>query len=223
MEAAEYWSDPARQYENLTYRGHYHRRVAEREEEFVMSQLLPQQDHVLEIGPGSGRFTRHLSVISKRLSVCDVNEDQLAGLPGRVENPSSLELIHADVADLESHPSFGVFDAVVAMRVLPYLDDWRHGLELVWRAVKPGGLALFDLWNCQSFEAWVVDRLHGPEPVEPYRPPMQEINLAVDRLGGSVVGKLRWGYPRIGSLSLDGVGGLFWPNRAYSTTFSLRK
>src|SRR5687768_8197169 len=68
------------------HRSLYHRGVAEREEEFVVNLLRPRQARVLEVGPGTGRITRHLAPLADSLTVCDIDAEILNKVQARVGN-----------------------------------------------------------------------------------------------------------------------------------------
>ncbi len=218
-----YWTDEARKNDGLTHRGHYHRRIAEQEEEFVVSQLLPHQANILEIGPGTGRFTRHLLTIADQVLACDVDPHALLLLEQRAEDPASLRCIDVPVEDLRTVTDDNSFDAIVAMRVIPYLDDWEQVLDHLVRMVKPDGILIFDLWNERSFEGWWQRFRATPVEIVPHFVDGRDMLTTIDSLPVTIEATYRWGYFRIGSLSLDTIGSLLFPNHAFSATFCCRK
>ena len=109
-------------------------------------------------GCGTGRFTRHLCQLAERVVAVDVDEAMLDKTRTRVGEAANISY-HALSAEHWSRlPSFGSFDAVIAMRVIPHCDDWQAALRSAADAIRPEGLAIFDLWNRRSFVAWLLRR-----------------------------------------------------------------
>lgn len=210
-------------YDRLEHRGIYQRQVAEREEEFVIHSLRRQVPQtVLEVGSGTGRFTRHFVQLAGKVVATDVSQEMLDKTRRRVGEPSNLSCHVANMTGLPDLPGYGCFDAAIAMRVIPHCPDWQAALQLLVAAVRPGGLVIFDLWNQRSFVGWLLRRQQYEDLDLVHRLTPEEIRTAVERLPGEVVDTLRWGYPRLGPISCDGLFSLLMPERAYSTTFCVR-
>ena len=210
-------------YDRLEHRGIYQRQVAEREEEFAVACLRGAPlATVLEVGSGTGRFTRHLLQLAKRVVATDVSEAMLDKTRTRVGDAANLVCHVAEIAQLPEVPHYGEFDAAVAMRVVPHCPDWEAALQVVFAAVRPGGLVLFDLWNRHSFVGWLLRQQQHDDLEHVHRLTPAEIRSAVERLPGEVVATMRWGYPRLGPLQCDSLFALLAPERAYSTTFCMR-
>ena len=210
-------------YDRLEHRGVYQRQVAEREEEFVVNCLrahLPQR--VLEVGSGTGRFTRHLAQIAKRVVASDIDQEMLDKTRRRVGDADHVSYHAAEFGGWDKLPGYGSFDAAIAMRVIPHCHDWQAALRTVADAVRPGGLLIFDLWNRNSFVAWLLRRQQHDDWELVHRLTPGEIRTAVDALPGKTISTLRWGYPRLGPLACDDLFALLLPSRAYSTTFCVQ-
>jgi SAM-dependent methyltransferase len=202
------------------HRGLYHRGVAEREEEFVIAMLRPRQERVLEVGPGTGRITRHLAQLARSLVVCDHDASALGRLRERLAD-ERIEYQPIALENLEQTPGYGGFDAAVAVRVVPHAADWRAAVDQLLAAVRPGALAIFDLWNRQSFVGALMKVFPRDEPV--HRLIRCEIREKIASLPADVVATYRWGYPRIGAVHADDLGAALFPSWAYSTLYCLRK
>ena len=215
---------PHTSYDRLEHRGIYQRQVAEREEEFVIDTLRREPlQRVLEVGSGTGRFTRHLQKMAKQEVVAtEVSEDMLAKTRFRLGEAAGVTYRVATVDDLPQLANYGQFDAAVAMRVIPHCPDWQAALQLVFAAVRPGGLVIFDLWNARSFVGWLLRQQQADDLELVHRLQPEEIRAAVAALPGDLQDTLRWGYPRLGPLAAEGLFSLLMPQRAYSTTFCLR-
>ena len=208
--------------QQLTYRGHYHRRVAEQEEEFVVRCLSPRQERVLEMGAGSGRVTRHLQVLAEHVTACEIDEAMLEPLQRRLGGAENVTFCPATFDDFDKIPHRGLYSAAVALRVLPYVSDWREAVRKLCRALRPEGLVLFDLWNSQSFEYRLMQWAGFQDPVPTHRLDREGIRHALDNLPLEFVTSYRWGYPRLGAFSSDWIGEWLCPNSAYSTVFCCR-
>jgi SAM-dependent methyltransferase len=124
---------------------------------------------------------------------------------------------------LDELPDYGRFDAAVAVRVVPLAADWRKALEQLLGVVRPGGLAVFDLWSRQSYIGWLMRLFPRAEPAAVHRLARREIRDAIAGLPVEVVATYRWGYPRVGPFHLDELGAVFFPSWAYSTLYCVRK
>jgi SAM-dependent methyltransferase len=213
-----FWNEHAAT-EGATFRGHYHRQVAEQEEEFVVGQLLPKVNRVLEIGPGTGRFTRHLEKLANKVVACDISSYVAEQLQQRFANSKTLEAKTLPLEQIHELPDFRRFDAAVAMRTIPFVENWTAALRTIRDAVRPGGIILFDLWCRQSFEYFMFRASLENEPVPAHRLSITEIKEGLATLNVSIVATYSWGFPRIGTLNVDFLGSLLFPNRAYSTTY----
>jgi SAM-dependent methyltransferase len=157
------------------HRSLYHRGVAEREEEFVVNMLRPRQERVLEVGPGTGRITRHLVKLAGSLTVCDRDEAMLEKVRRRLGDHERVAYYPIALEDLHQTPDYGRFDAAVAVRVAPHAADWRVAIDRLLGAVRPGGLVVFDLWNRQSFVGALMKLFPRDEPVPVHRLTRREI------------------------------------------------
>ena len=213
----------ATSYDRLEHRGIYQRQVAEREEEFVINSLRRAScKTILEVGSGTGRFTRHLQHLAPRVVATDVDSAMIAKTRKRVGDSHAVEYRVATMETLPDVPGYGRFDCALAMRVIPHCEQWQEALGILHRAVRPGGLILFDLWNRRSFIGWLLRRQQYDDLALVHRLEPEEIQAAVGELPGEVVDTLRWGFPRLGPLQADSLFALLMPQRAYSTTFCLQ-
>ena len=92
---------------------------------------LPQQcaiqktDTVLEIGCGSGLFTRALALSCAKLIVQDIEPRYVAQAKAKVEDLTNLEFISTDVCKLEL---VAVADVIVLISVLPEIPKDRKSV-----------------------------------------------------------------------------------------------
>ncbi len=210
-------------YDRSRFASPYHRHVALRESAFVLQWVGQRPGNVLEVGPGTGRFTALLAPRCDTLTACDISPGMLHAVRQRVGPAGHVVCLKRSVAQLRTVPGYGEFDVALAMRVIPHTDDWRAALQNLCRAVRPGGTVLFDLWNAHSFPA-LVRLLTGRGPkVRTHRLRPSQIQQTVAQLPVTIVATFRWGYPRLHRWHLDSWGARWLPHWAYATVFSARR
>jgi 2-polyprenyl-3-methyl-5-hydroxy-6-metoxy-1,4-benzoquinol methylase len=114
------------------------RRRWSRRVEMLMSDLRPDMK-VLEIGCGSGFFTRELANSRASVTAIDISPDLLDLAKSNLTN-SNVTFIVENAYDMSFEDNS--FDAVVGISVLHHLDIDK-GLSEIFRVLKPGGFMLF--------------------------------------------------------------------------------
>jgi SAM-dependent methyltransferase len=123
-------------------------------EGWARSYYLPRvrpEDVVLELGPGTGRFTRHVIAHCRRMILVDYSTLVCEWLEGYLRGRGSFEVHCIDrpafpfVADDSVDFAFacGVFEHLDADDALWFLEDFR-------RVLKPGSSFMFDFDNLMS-------------------------------------------------------------------------
>lgn len=111
----------------------------------LLAAHLPPGGRVLEVGGGTGRYTRWLAGRGHRVVLSDASEGLLAVARGHLAGagPAVEEIARADARDL-GRWSDGAFDAVVALGPFYHLvtaaDRVRAAREVA-RVLRPGGVA----------------------------------------------------------------------------------
>lgn len=218
-----YYDGISTQYDRARFTDRYHHRIAELEERFVVRAIGSGVPRVLEVGPGTGRFTRHLAELAERLTVCDLSQKMLDYVQARLRNPANAAFRHLPIERLNELEDYGQFDAAVAMRIIPHVPDWRAAIRSLLGAIKPGGLVIFDLWNRDSWVGLTRKLLNRRSEVLTHRLDRHTIRISVAELPVDIVDTFRWGYPRLGSVDFDRIGSRMAPSLAYSTVFCCRK
>lgn len=99
---------------------------------------------VLEVGSEDGCFSEWIDRKWPQARILGLERDQAHALATsawaeRMRRAPKLKFIHQDVMDLEARDTF---DVVLCLDVLGYILDDHAALEIIHRAVKPGGRLL---------------------------------------------------------------------------------
>lgn len=111
----------------------------------ILSRYIKENDNVLEIGAGSGRYTKDLVKLCKSLTVADISEHQIEFNKSKMKELSlynKIESFHVlDILDMGIFPDSS-FDCIVCIGgVINYLlDKEKDGVAEMLRVLKPGGL-----------------------------------------------------------------------------------
>ena len=112
-------------------------RKSYRDPERVAEQCgIRPTDTVLEIGCGSGLFTRSLATRCAKLIAHDIEPRYVAQTKAKLSDLGSIEYLVGDVRDLGLD---SVADVIVLISVLPEVPEPLLALEACKRALKPGG------------------------------------------------------------------------------------
>lgn len=109
----------------------------------AISRLLerePDPGNVLEIGCGTGYFTRAIALRAGHVTATDVSEDMLAAAKGNLRGRDNVSF-KVENADAISFPP-ETFDTVLAANMLHMLDDPLKALKECRRVLKNGGTLL---------------------------------------------------------------------------------
>jgi SAM-dependent methyltransferase len=202
------------------------RRACEREEEFLLARLPLRMCRVLEVGPGAGRITRHLVRLSDELVICDNSVDNLARLRGLLPTfgaeGAQSRLHELEIGALSELPEYGTFDAAIAIRVLPLVDDWEQALWTLCDSVRPGGMVAFDLLSRRSWPGFVLRTLRSRRLPNRMLAPAQ-IEAAVNALPLESIETFHWGYPRWACFDADRWCARLFPGLAFGRLFVARR
>jgi SAM-dependent methyltransferase len=112
---------------------------------------------VLEVGCGQGTTLNYLPPSGARMIGLDMSFESLRlSVAGAKElgHPDSVKVMQSDA---ESLPVAGEhFDAVLSIGVLHHTSDTHGGVREIWRALKPGGLAIVMLYRSGNPKWWLT-------------------------------------------------------------------
>jgi SAM-dependent methyltransferase len=104
--------------------------------------LLSADQHVLEIGCGTGTTALRLAPLTRHLLATDVSAGMIAIAREKLAAQPVPQLNFA-VADADAPMAdLGEYDVVLAFNVLHLVTDLDHALELAAQALRPGGLLI---------------------------------------------------------------------------------
>jgi SAM-dependent methyltransferase len=141
------------------------RRADRRSRLFVAQADIGPGRRVLELGCGTGEFTRRIAPSGARLVALDLSPELLARARSRVDG--SVAFVRGDAEVLPFRAA--CFDAVFGCSVLHHLD-LEATLAEIHRILRPGGRLTFsepNLLNPQVFLMFKVKALHGRFGVSP--------------------------------------------------------
>ena len=107
-------------------------------ERVLLEQLRPAAtDHLLEIGPGPGTWTKVVAPHVARVTAVDISENMLEQARRYVESPN-VTFINGDAAEYQPDQPL---DGFYSVRVLEYVRGWEQMLSRVSAHVAVGGRA----------------------------------------------------------------------------------
>ncbi|MDR1692449.1 MAG: class I SAM-dependent methyltransferase [Oscillospiraceae bacterium] len=132
----------------------------------LLKRYIRQGDAVLEVGAGSGRYTKDLAAMCGALTVADISSHQLEfnkqkmrelGLFSKVRSYHELDILDMGVFGGET------FDCVVCVGgVLNYLlDREEDGLREALRVLKPGGILIAGVMSFIGASLYYLDGIRA--------------------------------------------------------------
>jgi ubiquinone/menaquinone biosynthesis C-methylase UbiE len=126
--------------------------------EMVDKLELPKRSRILEAGCGAGLTTVELAKRGYRVNAVDTVEDML-GLTRQATREAGIDdLVETSLADIYQlgFPSQH-FELIVAVGVLPWLDEPGKAMLELYRVTKPGGYVIVTAAN-----SWCLNHMLDP-------------------------------------------------------------
>jgi ubiquinone/menaquinone biosynthesis C-methylase UbiE len=134
-------------------------------EKDIIARHLPDAPlHVLDLGGGTGRWSRWLAEHQHQQLMFDI---ELAALRRFREHNPGLRVIQADAQCIPT--ASAIFDAVIAVQIFNFMSDTARFLAEVHRVLKPGGLLTITWTNKNSIKGLLYgtySTLKGTSPAE---------------------------------------------------------
>jgi len=118
-------------------------------------------ENVLEIGSGSGRFTRHALETGARVFSCDFSNAVQANYRSNGAHPNLL-LVQAGLDELPFRRTF--FDKVFCFGVLQHTPDPRESFFTMLDYLKPGGKVASDIY-VKNLGRWLLQPKYWVRPL----------------------------------------------------------
>lgn len=123
-------------YKQWFYRARFHR---------VFSALNPQRsEKILEIGSGSGYYTKAIAEITNHLTATEFSKEYLEVT--KKYNPYPVDAyIHCSATKMPF--SDNTFNKILITEVIEHIPEWNKAIDEVRRVLKPGGIAIITTPN----------------------------------------------------------------------------
>lgn len=152
LQSKDYFSDSAESYEKVAFLQSIGTRyLSSIETDFVKKYFLKSKDirkRCLEIGPGTGRFTKLLLDSSFEVEAVEIAKGMIKKIKERFRD-QNINIKNIDAGQELPYKS-EYFDSVLAIRVLKYIPLWKTTLREVHRVLKPNGDFVFSIANVYS-------------------------------------------------------------------------
>ncbi len=128
----------------------------------ILKRYIAQDHKVLEIGAGSGRYTKDIVTMCNELTVADISEHQIAFNQSKMKELSLFDQIKKfcvlDVLDMRIFKDSS-FDSIVCIGgVINYLlDKEKDGIKEMLRVLKPGGTLIIGAMSFIGASLYYLD------------------------------------------------------------------
>ncbi len=138
--------------ENWNHNAHYHR--------YLIDHIPRQCQHILEIGCGTGKFSRLLAERAERVLAIDLSPQMIRLARERSKLYPNIDFIEGDV--MTYHLPDNQFDCIATLTTIHHLP-LESILKKIRKALKPGGIFLcLDLYQRSGFNDLLFDSIAYP-------------------------------------------------------------
>lgn len=132
----------------------------------ILSRYVKESDKVLEIGAGSGRYTKDIVQFCSSLTVADISEHQIEFNKSKMKELSLFSRIESfHVLDILNMKIFSdsSFDCIVCIGgVINYLlDKEKDGIAEMLRVLKPGGTIIVGAMSFIGASLYYLDGIRN--------------------------------------------------------------
>jgi 2-polyprenyl-3-methyl-5-hydroxy-6-metoxy-1,4-benzoquinol methylase len=147
--------------------------------DWIDGLALPPGSQVLEVGCGAGLMAVALAQRGLRVKAIDIVEPMVEQTRRHAEESGIANLLSADVGDAHALAFDNEsFDVVLAIGVIPWLEQPELAMREIARVTKPGGYAILATANRKALPS-LLDPLYNP-----YLAPLrQRVKHALERIG----------------------------------------
>jgi len=171
-------------------------------------------NHVLEIAPGTGVFTKNLLEKFPKidLTCIDSSEAMINFLKRKIKNKNNFKILKGDARKLPFKKN--TFDVIYAFRLLIHYEDIKPFLKEIERVLKPKGIVIVDAHNFFRIDIWntMVRRYLKPKGIK------KESGVESYFLYPWEI-KKKYTYDKLSIIKIHG-NKLLPPNRFFSAIFS---
>lgn len=173
--------------------------ITNRAQQSVLKELCAEwkHRHVLEVGPGTARFTIPLLRQDNRMTLADISDGMLAVARKNIESENLGDQVESYVKTSIYEIPFedSMFDHAVSLNVINHLDRPDRAIKELGRVTKPGSTLLFNYANLYSYywpAARKINEAHKAVGLDVYstweRP--SEVSSMIENAGLELVSQL---------------------------------
>ena len=138
--------------DNWNHNAHYHK--------FLLRHIPAQCRHILEIGCGTGTFSRLLAGRADRVLAIDLSPQMIRLARASSQLYPNIDFATGDV--MTHHLPDNQFDCIATLTTIHHLPI-ESILRKIRKALQPGGVFVcLDLYQRSTFKDWLVDSVAYP-------------------------------------------------------------
>ncbi len=139
----------------------------------------------LDVGVGTGRITEVFLNYNVEHYGIDVSSVMIARCQEKFGNSEKIKRLQ--VYDIVNPLSgdWGEFEVISAIRVLPYTSQWQKALKNIYRALKPGGVLVFNFPN--KYSSTTISKIVVGDKDQSYGSSYGELKQVLTEIGFSKI------------------------------------